>query len=99
MNTPQKLEVLKDVYRDERSLDRVLAKLLEAVLSDYQLRLHRYELALREFESRYEMDSKKFYTRFEAGKLGDAMDFFEWAGLYELHQDLLSKMRRLEQVL
>jgi len=29
-------------------------------------------------------------------ELGDAMDFFEWAGLYELRQDILEKIRRLE---
>jgi hypothetical protein len=45
------------------------------------------------------MDSGTFYQRFEAGELGDAMDFFEWAGLYELGKDLLGKIRRLEQAL
>ena len=99
MNTLEKLEVLKDVYTDEAALDRVLAKLLETVLSEYQLRLQRYEQALQEFESRYGMDSQTFYQRFEAGELGDAMDFFEWSGLYELRQDLLRKIRRLEQAL
>jgi len=99
MNTLQKLEVLKDVYVDEAALDRVLAKLLEALLSEYRLRLQRHEQSLHEFESRYEMDSATFYQRFEAGELGDAMDFFEWAGLYELGQDLLAKIRRLEQAL
>ncbi len=48
------------------------------------------------FENRYGMSSATFYDRFEAGKLGDAMDFFEWAGLYELRQDILKKIRRLE---
>jgi hypothetical protein len=45
------------------------------------------------------MDSATFYQRFEAGELGDAMDFFEWAGLYELRQDLLDKMHRVETAL
>ena len=99
MSALQKLEVLKDVYVDAGALDRVLAKLLEAVLSEYRLRQQRYEQALQEFESRYAMDSATFYQRFEAGALGDPMDFFEWAGLYELDQDLLGKIRRLEQAL
>jgi hypothetical protein len=33
---------------------------------------------------------------FEAGELGDAMDFFEWAGLYELCEGILKKIQRLE---
>ena len=42
------------------------------------------------------MDSASFYEQFEAGELGDAMDFCEWAGLFELRQDLLDQVRRLE---
>lgn len=96
MNAAEKLEVLKTVYADEAALDRLLAKLLETVLAEYRLRLQRYEQALREFETRYTMASDTFYRRFQAGELGDAMDFFEWAGLYDLRQDLLTKIARLE---
>ena len=95
MDTLQKLEVLKGTYSDEADLDRVLGKLLDVALSQHRLRLERYERDLREFESRYAMESAAFYRRFEAGELGDAMDFFEWAGLYELRQDILKKIRRL----
>ena len=42
------------------------------------------------------MESATFYRRFEAGELGDAMDFFEWAGLYELREDIVKKIQRLE---
>jgi hypothetical protein len=44
------------------------------------------------------MDSATCYARFEAGELGDGLDFFAWAGLYELRQDLLEKIQRLETV-
>jgi hypothetical protein len=99
VDTSQKLEILKDVYSDETALGLVLGKLLEGTLSDYRLRLQYYASALQEFEHRHEMSSEIFYRRFEEGQLGDAMDFFEWAGLFELHQELLSKIRRLEQAL
>jgi hypothetical protein len=99
MNTLYKLEVLKDTYSDEAELDLILGKLLDVSLSQHRLRLERYERDLREFERRYGMESATFYRRFEAGELGDAMDFFEWAGLYELCQDIMEKIRRLEPVL
>ena len=94
-----KLELLKDTYPDRVELDRVLGKLLEVALSQHRLRLERYEQDLCEFENRYGMESPTFYRRFEAGELGDAMDFFEWAGLYELRLDLLDRIRRLESAL
>ena len=67
---------------------RFHARLLEAH--------ERYEHDLYAFETQYDMDSATFYQRFEAGELGDAMDFFEWAGLCELRQDLLEKIQRVE---
>jgi len=96
MNTLYKLEVLKDTYSDKAELDLILEKLLDVSLSQHRLRLERYERDLREFERRYGMESAAFYRRFEAGELGDAMDFFEWAGLYELREDIMNKIQRLE---
>jgi hypothetical protein len=97
MDTLHKLEVLKHAYSDEAELDLVIGKLLDVALNQHRLRLERYERDLREFEKRYDMDSATFFSRFEAGELGDAMDFFEWAGLYELRQDILDKIQRLER--
>lgn len=96
MDTSQKLDVLKDIYSDEANLDPILEKLLDVVLSQHRLRLERYKRDLQEFERRYGMDSTSFHRRFEAGELEDTADFFEWAGLYELHRDILEKVQRLE---
>jgi len=65
------------------------------VLSDYRHRLVRYERDLGEFEQRYGIESPIFYQRFEAEEMGDATDYFEWAGLYKLCQDARQKLRRL----
>ena len=94
-----KLEALKDAYPDETELERVLGKLLDAASSRHRLRLERYMRDLHDFEQRYGMESSAFNQRFEKGELGDAMDFFEWAGLYELRRDLIEKIRRVEEVL
>lgn len=99
MDTLSKLEVLKDACPDEAELDRVLGKLLEAVLNQHRLRLERYGHDLKEFERRYSMESATFYHRFNVGELGDAMDLFEWSGLYELYQNLQEKIRRLKSAL
>ena len=74
----------------------ILGKLLDVTLHQYRARLERYDQDLRAFEVRYDMDSKTFFQEFESGNLGDAMDFFEWLGLYELRKDLVKKIARLE---
>jgi hypothetical protein len=95
MDVLHKLELLKETYVNEVELDKILGKLLDITLNRYRLQLERYEHDLREFERRYGMESDAFYLRFEDGELGDAMDFFEWAGLYELRQDLVEKIRSI----
>ena len=97
MDTSHKLQVLQDIYSEEAELDQILGKLLDVALDKHRFRLERYEDDLREFEARYEMDSKTFYQRFEAGELGDSMEFFEWAGILELREDIVAKIQRLEQ--
>jgi hypothetical protein len=97
MDINHKLELLKDVSSDEADFDRILGKLLDTVLSQHRLRVKRYESDLREFETRYGMESAAFYERFERGEMGDAMDYFEWAGLYELYQKAQDKIRQLER--
>ena len=99
IDTSQKIEVLKYTSFDDAGLDQMLVKLLDLTLSQHRRRLDRYNHDMGELENRYGMDSATFYERFEAGKMGDGMDFFEWAGLYELRQDILEKIRRLESVL
>jgi hypothetical protein len=99
MDTLYKLKVLEDTYSNEAELDQIVGKLLDVALSQHRLRLGRYERDLHEFEKRYSMESATFYRRFEAGELGDAMDFFEWAGLYELYQNIVEKIQRLELAL
>lgn len=42
------------------------------------------ESRLKEFEEKYQMPSKDFHQRFQAGELGDSMDFFEWNTYYEM---------------
>ncbi|MEC4806022.1 MAG: hypothetical protein SAJ12_04545 [Jaaginema sp. PMC 1079.18] len=42
------------------------------------------EQKLQDFEQKYKMKSEDFYKCFQAGKLGDSMDFFEWNTYYEI---------------
>ena len=51
---------------------------------------------MSDLEARHGMASAEFYRRFSAGELGDSLDWFEWAGLYELKANLLLRMQQLE---
>jgi len=98
MNLSQKFAVLQESFLDSSEFDQILDKLFDVVISQSRNRLKRYERDLHEFEEQYKLDSTRFYQRFEAGEMGDAMDFFEWAGLYEIYQALQGKISQLETV-
>jgi len=66
------------------------------VVGQYSAELARYDRALRDSEGRYQMESAAFYRQFQAGALGDAADYLEWAGLYEMRQELAARIRRSE---
>ena len=95
--TLTKWQTLEVAYADE--LERVFDKLIAGKLSEQRLLLNRYDRDLVEFEQRHNMDSQDFYARFEAGGLGDDMDFFEWSGLWELRQRLSDQISQIEQSL
>jgi len=99
VDTAHKLQVLTDTYTDKAMLDQILEKLLQVTLNQHRSRLQRYMRELAAYEKRFGIKSDLFYSRFEAGEMGDAMDYFEWAGLYELYQDISEKVQRLEQAL
>ena len=52
---------------------------------------------LKYFERKYKIQTGTFYKRFQHGKMGDSMDFIEWAGEYEILQNLLKEYDELRE--
>jgi len=43
-----------------------------------------YKKALQEFEKKYQLSTKTFLERFEAGQMGDEADYFDWYAFAKL---------------
>ena len=97
MNRTAQMEVLEEMYPE--GLEQVFGNLLQFKLEDYRRSLAEYDEILKNFEEQYEVDSAFLYEEFEAGRAGDAMDFFEWTGMYVLRQYVLDRIARIEAVL
>ena len=52
---------------------------------------------LAEFEQRYAVPSAQFYSEYQAGNRGDAMDYVEWASLVQMSDQLRERMASLEE--
>lgn len=64
-------------------LENTLNKLIHYQLAKYRNNISHIKRELEKFEKNYNMSSEVFHQDFEAGKLGDEGDFFEWSSLYE----------------
>jgi len=98
MTVSEKLNLLQQMITEDDTLNQTLDKLLDITLAQYREKLAKYDAALRTFESQYNMRSDEFYAKFEAGALGDAMDFFEWAGIIELSRDARQKIEQMVSI-
>ncbi|MBK8050922.1 MAG: hypothetical protein IPK16_29785 [Anaerolineales bacterium] len=98
ISTANALSLLETVYPNKAELEQVVTKLIDVVRSQYQLRLKHYDQELASMERQYQMDTPTFYRKFEAGELGDRDEYFDWAGLFELREDLLVRMGALDSV-
>ena len=60
-----------------------LANSIEREEKICDLAIQELEERCRVFEEKYKLSSDDFYNLFQAGKMGDEQDFFEWKALIE----------------
>jgi hypothetical protein len=67
----------------EKQVKDTLRKIILIRISNYEAELSLLSSELKSFEDKFNKKSLVFYNEFNKGKLGDEMDFIEWAALYE----------------
>jgi len=72
-------QIILSLSDEERQL------LDSAIQSSVVKEIKDLENRLKQFEETYRMTSEQFYRRFQAGELGDSIDFFEWNTYYEMY--------------
>ncbi len=85
-------------YRSD-VIDRSIVKLLSIERFAIERQLVDLQSHLSTYESQYGMSSSDFYAEFKSGRLGDDMDYFEWAVYYEMCNSALSHLALLDQTL
>lgn len=76
--------------------------LIQAAL-DHEARIlmigmQKTERRLQDFERRFEMESLKFYQDFQAGNMGDDMEYMKWAGEYETLLQLQEDYAEIKEI-
>jgi hypothetical protein len=94
-----RVQVLEKLYKQGQGsavMDLALEKLFTYELHTSQQKLAELKQDLAQFEERYALSSDEFYNRFQAGEMGDAMDFIEWASLFQMVCKLRERIDLLE---
>ena len=97
-STAERLHALAELYEQGQAsdlMDRTLDKLLHHEAEQSQALLNQLETDLAEFEGRYNLSSPEFYRQFQAGQMGDDMDYVEWASLVQMAENLKKRLHLL----
>jgi hypothetical protein len=94
----EKVEILKSVGAEELA-DQALTKVIQIETDRLKQEQQRLKTELTKFESIYQMTSEACQQKFEAGELGDAVEFFEWTSIYNIYQRNEHTLRLLEEKL
>jgi hypothetical protein len=74
---------------------KTLNKLADMEISQSRADLEATEKDLQEFEQRYQMPTDEFFAKWQAGQMGDEMDFVEWASLAQMAQRIRERLEIL----
>jgi len=84
---------------DEKTAVDILTNALQLELRSIIVGLQRTRSMLRNYEQKYNMKSEEFYKKFMKGELEEKDEFIDWAGEYEIYQELTRRKKIIEEML
>lgn len=97
--TLDKLKRIERLIQDYPAADSVLEltidKILQREINKLNLHISNFIVQIKQWEDIYKMDSQLFLEKFEAGQMGDDVDFVEWAATLEMKaktEDIISTL-------
>lgn len=85
-------------YGEDVVISQTIVKMLEYKIQKYDEDIKRLNKELKRFERKYKKKSSVFFDEFDKGRLGDDMDYIEWASLYQMRNRLAEKKAELEEI-
>lgn len=83
---------------DQQAVQSLLNEALRRQKLILQSALQRTLEKLIKFEKQYQMNSDRFFSLFQNGGLNDRNDYIDWAGEYQIGQNLRGQLHCLEEL-
>ncbi|PSR19640.1 hypothetical protein C8255_01255 [filamentous cyanobacterium CCP3] len=79
-------------------MERSLAKMIDVERSQALQQAADLQAKLQVYENQYHQPSDAFYKQFNAGELGDSIDFVEWSIVYDMWQAVQMRLSVLQPI-
>ena len=89
-------ERFKEVMSLHTNKDVLFNNIIDFQIKELKLGIYNIQNDLKQFEKKHKMNTKLFYEKFEAGKIGDEDDYIIWSGIYEIFLRDKQKLKKLE---
>ncbi len=84
--------------KDPDSLRRIIHSALSERLQSVKAGIKKTEERLKEFETKYQLSTEEFITRFNNDELSHSFDFDEWIGESQMLAHLLQTKESIEDI-
>jgi len=90
------LEEIFEKDLNDEYLQKAITKVIAYEIAKTSEEVEDLKRELKVYESRFDMDSEEFFSRFQAGELEDNADFFEWSALYKMYLRAQERLKILK---
>ncbi len=101
METIEKIQRLEKYLQKNNNTDDVFAEVIRKIYSReirrIKIGIKRLQNQIITFENQYNLSSDAFLIQYEDGKLGDDIDFIEWAATIEMLENATGNLKILTE--
>jgi len=92
------LIIKSDSKANQKTAQSLLSEALGRQRLILQAALQRTQEKLSQFEKQYNLNSERFFSLYQSGRLDDRNDYIDWAGEYQIGQNLQEQLSFIEEL-
>ncbi|MCS4541565.1 MAG: hypothetical protein HY929_04485 [Euryarchaeota archaeon] len=90
------LEELAKLGLEDKVVIKTIEKLALYKIESLERDLKDIKSKLKEFEKKYKISSKDFLKKYNAGELGDEVNFVQWASLLDMAERVEGRLKAIK---
>ena len=84
---------------EKKYITSTITKMFKVELDMVRHEIRQIESSLAELEKRHNMNSDIFFSKFNAGELGDDREYIKWYACKDTHNKLMERAKEIETII